>query len=93
VRYRVRAEVEAERVDRDKLHHLSPEFRAAVCHCPAVTRDICGGPYPDAHVHGPHGPVAIKDGDYIVKGVTGLFFPVAVDDFTALYEPAEKDAP
>jgi len=80
--------VDAERVDRDKLHRLSPEFRAAVCHCPAITRDIGGEPRPDAHVHTLEGPMRIPDGSWLIKGVAGEFYAIDPAIFAATYEPA-----
>jgi hypothetical protein len=76
-------------VDRDKLHLLSPGFRAEVCHCPAVTRDICGQQRPDAHVHAPGGPMRLPDGAWLIKDATGDFWAVDPVFFAATYEPAE----
>ena len=77
-RYRKRPVViEAERVDRDKLHRLSPEFRAEVHH-----DHCCAGP----HVHTLEGPLAVSDGDWLIKGVKGEFYPCKPDIFEATYE-------
>jgi hypothetical protein len=87
-RYRKRtAEVEAERVDRDKLHRLSPEFRAAVQHdeCPGVPLYENGLGQP--HVHTPEGPLPVSDGDWLVKVPGGDFYPCAADLFAENYEP------
>jgi hypothetical protein len=79
--------VEAERVDRDKLHRLSPEFLAAVCH------ETCGqGEFryengrAQPHVHTLEGVMHVSDGDWLVKGVQGEFYPVKPDIFAATYE-------
>lgn len=34
------------------------------------------------------GPLHISDGDYIIKGVKGEFYPCKPDIFEATYEPA-----
>ena len=89
---RYRKKVDAERVDRDKLHRLSPEFRAAVHH------DLCAGAplyengRAEPHVHTLEGPLAISDGDWLIKGVRGEFYPCTPDIFAATYEPAQRAA-
>ena len=35
------------------------------------------------------GPLKISDGDWIIKGVKGEFYPCKPDIFAATYEPAE----
>lgn len=85
--------VEAECVDRDKLHHLSPEFRAAVCHgvCDKGERKYDNG-YAMPHVHTLEGAIHLSDGDWLIKGVQGEFYPVKPDIFAATYEPV-SDGP
>lgn len=90
MKYRVLAEVDAERIDRDKLHRFSAEFRAAVCWCRAVTRVIGGQTLSDAHVHTANGPAVLQDGHWLVRGVTGGFFTVEPEVFTATYEPVGR---
>lgn len=80
--------IDAERVDRDKLHRLSPEFRAAICRCPIVTWEIEGKTYRDAHVHTLEGPMRVPDGSWLIKGVAGEFYACGPDIFQATYEPA-----
>ena len=79
--------IEAERVDRDKLHRLSPEFRAAVCHgvCNKGERKYdngCAMP----HVHTLEGTMHLSDGDWLIRGVQGEFYPCKPDIFEATYE-------
>jgi hypothetical protein len=81
--------IDAERVDRDKLHRLSPGFRAAVCRCMAITRDIAGEPRPDPHVHTLEGPMRVPDGSWLIKGIAGEFYACAPDIFEATYEPVD----
>lgn len=35
-----------------------------------------------------HGPVVISDGDYIIRGVNGEFYPCVADVFEKTYDPA-----
>jgi len=50
--------------------------------------------YPDALVEGPHirietleGPHAAREGDWIIRGVAGEFYPCRADIFAKTYEP------
>jgi len=78
--------IEAEHVDRDKLHRLSPQFLAAVYHdqCPGAPLYENGRAEP--HVHTLEGPLRLADGDWIIKGVKGEFYPCKPDIFAATYE-------
>jgi hypothetical protein len=82
--------IDAERVDRDKLHRLSPEFRAAVCHetCEKGLRKYDNG-YAMPHVHTLEGALHVSDGDWLVKGVQGEFYPVKPAIFAETYESAD----
>ena len=82
--------IAAERVDRDKLHRLSPEFREAVYHdtCPGAPLYENGRAEP--HVHTLEGPLRISDGDWIIKGVQGEFYPCKNTIFLQTYEPVEE---
>ncbi len=79
--------VEAERVDRDKLHRLSPEFRAAVCH-ETCDRGLLKYDYGLAipHVDTLEGALHISDGDWLIRGVKGEFYPCKPDIFAATYD-------
>ena len=81
--------IEAERVDRDKLHRLSPEFHAAVCHevCDKGERKYENG-YAMPHVHTLEGAMHISDGDWLIRGVQGEFYPCKPEIFEATYELA-----
>jgi hypothetical protein len=82
--------IEAEHVDRDKLHRLSPEFRAAVCHeaCDKGLRKYENG-HALPHVHTLEGALHVSDGDWLVKGVQGEFYAVKPSIFAETYEPAD----
>lgn len=72
--------IEAEFFDLDKKYKLSDEFRAAICNCGVRDRRW--------HIHTLEGEMAVNDGDYIIKGVKGEFYPCKPDIFKATYEPA-----
>lgn len=80
-------EVDAEHVDLDKLHRLSPEFRAAVCTDKCVGTPMWDG-RPGPHVHTLEGSMRISDGDWLIKGVAGEFYPCKPEIFDMTYEPA-----
>lgn len=45
------------------------------------------------HVHTLEGPLRVREGDWIIKGVKGEFYPCKPDIFAATYEPAEEGKP
>jgi len=63
----------------------SAEFMEVVCNgvanCPT-------GP-DDPHIHTLEGAMIVRDGDWIIKGVKGEFYPCKPDIFAATYEAAE----
>ena len=63
-------------------------FETSVCRC-----DEGRGAYPRSdsqHVHTMEGPLHISDGDWVIKGVQGEFYPVKPDIFEATYEAVMK---
>jgi len=83
--------IDAELFDRDKKHRLSDAFRAAICNC------ADGQPRPafnvasqtlraDWHIHTLEGVHQISDGDWIIRGIKGEFYPCKPDVFEATYE-------
>lgn len=58
---------------------------------PEVIPDPVGGPYYDGKygVKTLEGFMRVTPGDWIIKGVTGEFYPCKPDIFAATYEPAE----
>ena len=38
------------------------------------------------------GPLVVSDGDWIIKGIKGEFYPCKPDIFAATYEPVEEPA-
>jgi hypothetical protein len=71
-------------IEAEQFGLLSPEFSAACCdgkgECP-------NGP-DEWHIHTLEGPMLITEGDWIIKGVKGEFYPCKPDVFEATYEPA-----
>jgi len=62
---------------------------------PAICRKWpreCGADYNIPHVHTLEGSLAINDGDWIVCGVEGEYYPVRPSIFAATYEPVEDDS-
>jgi hypothetical protein len=87
-RYRKKpVEIDAEHVDRDKLHRLSPEFRAAVHHDECAGAPLYENGLAEPHVHTLEGPLRLSDGDWLIKGVMGEFYPCKPDVFAVTYEP------
>jgi len=83
-RYRKRPVViDAERFDQDKKSSLSGEFRAVICNCTSKV-----GEAQEWHIHTLEGAMIVKDGDWIIRGVKGEFYPCKPDIFDATYEPA-----
>jgi hypothetical protein len=86
--------IEAERADRDKLHLLSPAFRAAICH---TTCDQGEFKYENGraqpHIHTLEGVMHVSDGDWIIKGTAGEFYPCKPDVFEQNYERAGERVP
>ena len=82
-RFRKRpVEIEAAFIDYDKQHGIPDEFRAQLCRC-----DVLPNEWPTAaHVHTLEGPLAVRDGDWVLKGVQGEFYPCKPDIFEATYE-------
>lgn len=74
--------IDAERFDQDKNYKLSAEFRATICNC---TSKI--GEQQDWHIPTLEGPLHVTDGDWIIKGVAGEFYPCKPDIFEQTYEP------
>jgi hypothetical protein len=61
-RYRKKpVEIDAERVDRDKLHRLSPEFRAAVQHDACPGAPLYENGLAEPHVHTLEGHLRLAD--------------------------------
>lgn len=73
--------IEAEFFDKDKVHRLSKEFRAAVR--PEIKPGVSVDWYIDT-LEG--GGMLVSDGDWIIKGVKGEFYPCKPDIFEATYE-------
>ncbi len=73
--------IEAEFFDQDKKTHLSKEFRAVICNCSSLV-----GQAQDWHIHTLEGPMHVSDGDWIIKGIAGEFYPCKPDIFEATYE-------
>lgn len=57
-----------------------PFAKEGVC---CFTRDL------DWHVNTLEGPLHISNGDWIIKGIKGEFYPCKPDIFAATYEPAD----
>ena len=74
--------IDAEHFDQDKKYKLSEEFRSAICN---FTLNI--GEIQDWHIHTLEGPLHVSDGDWIIKGIQGEFYPCKPDIFEATYEP------
>jgi hypothetical protein len=90
--------IEAELFDRDKKHRLSDEFRTAICNCVSSGADDIGMTEDERrafqvrqgwHIHTLEGPLHVSDGDMIIKGVKGEFYPCKPDIFEATYERVE----
>ncbi len=45
----------------------------------------------DLHVHTLEGDMKISEGDWLIKGIKGEFYPCKADIFAATYEPVEED--
>ena len=76
--------VEAAFVDYDKQHRIPDVFREQLCTCPALPNE-----WPTkAHVHTLEGPLAVRDGDMLIRGVKGEFYPCKLDIFKETYEEA-----
>ena len=69
--------IEAEHFDQDKKSHLSSEFREAICDCTEADR---------WHIHTLEGPLHVTDGDWIIRGVQGEFYPCKPDIFEETYQ-------
>ena len=74
--------IEAEQFDRDKVHRLSPRFRAAICDC---GREIGSAKNP-WHIHTLEGVHEVSDLDWIICGVAGEFYPCKPEIFARTYE-------
>src|SRR5258708_25368875 len=75
--------IEAEIFERDKEHRMSAEFGAAICW---EAHSEQGIDVRDPHIHTLEGPHMIRDGDWIINGIKGEFYPVKDDIFRATYE-------
>jgi hypothetical protein len=84
-RYRQKpVEIEAELIDYDKPHRIPDRFRAQLCTCAELPNE-----WPTkAHVHTLEGPLAVRDGDILICGVNGEFYPCKPDIFAKTYDPA-----
>lgn len=57
--------------------------------------DFCGpalvrvGEDAELAIRTPVGPMLVRDGDWIVEGVVGEFYPINSDVFDAIYEPVD----
>ena len=78
--------IEAEFFDKDKVHHLSAEFRAA------IDKHVEVGVGIDWFIPTLEGELHISDGDWIIKGVAGEFYPCKPDIFEATYERCDEAA-
>lgn len=76
--------ITAQQFDQDKKHRLDPEFRLALCSCGEGTGDAWHG----WHIHTLEGKMHVSDGDWIIKGVKGEFYPCKPDIFERTYDPA-----
>lgn len=83
-----RVVVLAQQYDADKAHRLQEPFRSQLCACEEVSGR--GDNYKGRHIHTLEGPMFAKDGDWIVEGVHGEFYPVKHEIFMLTYEPASE---
>ena len=77
--------IEAEQFKLFEVGGLSPEFKAAVC----WEADVITGPsgtLTKPHIHTLEGFHEVTDGDFIIKGVKGEFYPCKPDIFEKTYE-------
>ncbi len=78
-------EIDAAFIDYDKQHRIPDEFRAQLCRC-----DVLPNEWPTAaHVHTLEGPLAVRDGDWLIRGVQGEFCPIKDAIFRATYEAVQ----
>jgi len=81
--------VEAERYNATDREALSFDFREALCKPPC---DQGGFRYDNgralAHIDTLEGPIQVSDGDWIIRGVAGEFYPCKPDIFEQTYEEA-----
>jgi hypothetical protein len=84
--------IEAELFDQDKQHHLSAGFRVAMCW---DQHDVTANAleHGDPHIHTLEGLLWVSDGDWIIKGIKGEFYPCKPDIFEATYESVSEEVP
>lgn len=84
VKYRARPVIiQAERFYERHCHQLPGEWRRALCCCRNVVQ---GDPPLPWHIHTLEGPMMLREGDYMVRGLAGEFYPVKPEMFEAKYE-------
>lgn len=69
--------IEAVQFDKNRPMNEWPDGICMYAGCPAST---C------VHVHTLEGPLIVTDGDWIIKGIKGEFYPCKPDIFEQLYE-------
>lgn len=60
-----------------------------VCFCHSNSIDRTHVKSECQHIHTLEGPLHISDGDWIIKGINGEFYPCKPDIFEKIYEPLE----
>jgi hypothetical protein len=75
--------ITAQQFDQDKKYRLAPEFAAVIC----AHGEPIGGHFGGWHIDTLEGKMHVSDGDWIIKGVQGEFYPCKPDIFEATYEP------
>lgn len=85
--------IQATQIDLDKLHRTPQEFKDELCRCSAIGNGHEAAPdrmiYP-VHVHTiEQGAVRVRDGDWVIKGVKGEFYPCDPEVFDMTYETVE----
>ena len=78
--------IEASQFWKDAYDGMDHDEFEAVCYC-----DDGRGAHPRAdaqHIHTLEGPLHVTDGDWIIRGIQGEFYPCKPDIFEQTYEPA-----
>lgn len=78
--------IEAEQFFNGDHRRRGPLEDEAVCYCQdgSVRVGSTDGPWP--HIHTLEGVMRIEEGDWIIKGVKGEFYPCKPDIFALTYE-------
>ena len=79
--------IEAEQWKNGDWRETSEFIRQAVCQrpdCPTSGEDAI------PHIHTLEGPHLISEGDWIIRGIKGEFYPCKPDIFEQTYEPAAQ---